>query len=97
MKNSPFLDLARKEAETFQNNNVAWMECLVTCECTKTIMEIGYNILVRSNKIQPIDKMPQADKENVWNTAREFSKGRLSKDGLIKMCKGLVVLEYFLT
>lgn len=60
-------------------------------------MELGYNILVRSNKILPIDKMPQMDKESVWNTAREFSKGRLNKEGLIKMCKGLVVLEYFLT
>jgi hypothetical protein len=94
---SPFLDLAYKEAETFQNNNVAWMECLITCDCTKSIMELGYNILVRKGKIIPIEKMTQAEKENIWNSAREFSKGRLDKEGLIKVAKGLVTLEYLLT
>lgn len=93
---SPFLDLAKKQSELFQQNNIVWMECLVTCECTKSIMELGYNILVRKNKIVPIEKMAQSDKENLWKTAKEFSKNRLDKNGLIKMAKGLVTLEYFL-
>lgn len=97
MKESPFLELAKKQVELFQNDNSAWMECLVTCDCTKSIMELGYNILVRQNKIIPIEKMYQTDKENIWNAAREFSRGRLNKQGLIKMSKGLVVLEYLLT
>lgn len=95
-KNSPFLDLARKEAETFQKDNVAWMECLVTCECTKTIMELGYKILLRQNKIIPIEKMAQTDKENLWGQARDFAKNRLDIEGLIKICRGLITLEYFL-
>lgn len=96
-QNSPFLDLARKESEIFQKDNIAWMECLVTCDCTKTIMELGYKILVRQNKITPIEKMAQVDKENLWGQARDFAKGRLDREGLMKMCRGLITLEYFLT
>lgn len=91
-----FLNLARQEAETFQQNHVAWMECLVKCDCTKTIMELGYNILVRQNKIIPLEKMPQQEKENIWEQAKDFAMDRLDKEGLIRMCRGLIILEYFL-
>lgn len=92
-----FLNLAKQETEVFQQNHVAWMECLVTCDCTKSIMELGYKILVRQNKIIPIEKMAQTDKENLWEQAKDFAKNRLDREGLIKMCRGLITLEYFLT
>lgn len=93
---SCFMDLAKKEVESFQNNNLVWMECLVTCDCTKSIMEIAYRTLVRERKIKAIEEMDHASKENIWSTAKEFSKDRLDTEGLIKMAKSLIALEYLL-
>jgi len=96
-KNSPFLDLARKQVDLFQNDNVGWMETLITSDCIKSIMELGYKILVRDGKITAIEKMDQAEKESLWNSAGEFAKGRLGREDLVRVCRGLVALEYFLT
>lgn len=60
-------------------------------------MEVGYKILVRQNRVTPIEKMSQSDKEVLWEQTKEFSKGRLNKEEMIRVARGLVALEYFLT
>lgn len=96
MTTSPFYNLAKEQSELFQKDNIAWMECLITCECTKSIMEIGYNVLVRSKKIDPIEAMLIEEKEKLWESAKEFAKERLNNKELIRVCKGLVTLEFLL-
>ncbi len=96
MNNSPFLDLARKQAELFQNDNINWMETLITCECTKSIMEIGYNVLVRQKVITPIEDMAQEDKLKLWESAKEFANGRLDQKQLVRVAKSLLTLESLL-
>lgn len=97
MKSNPFLDLAIKQVELFQQDNVAWMECLIICECTKSIMEIGYNNLVRQKVITEIEKMSLEEKNKLWELTKEFCAGRLSAHEMKRVAKGLVCLEYLLT
>lgn len=94
---SKFLDLARKQADLFMNNNIAWIESLVTTDCIKSIMEIGYNVLVRQKAIVEIGKMPIEEKENLWESTKEFCRDRLTVVEMKRVAKALICLEYLLT
>lgn len=95
-KINPWMETAKKQVELFQNDNVAWMNVFITSEAIKTIMETAYRVLTREKKVVEIENMAQSDKKTLWETANDFAKGKLAKDELIRVCKGLVALEYLL-
>jgi hypothetical protein len=85
--NNSFLDLSSKQVLLFNDNNLVWTECLVKFESVKAIMDMGYNILVRSKKIIPIESMAQEDKVTLWNTTKDIASGRLDQKDLIRISK----------
>ena len=93
---SEMLDLARKEAESFKSNSVAYCEVLVTCTAQRNILRMAYNLLVHRKKIVAIEDMALADKTTAYDTAKDIAKGRLGRAGLVELVKALIVIEYFL-
>lgn len=92
----PWLWLAIKQAELFTENNIAYSSTLVTGESTRYIMNSAYRGLVNGNHLVPLELLPKDEKENVWETAKEISAGRLNKAKTIELSKALYCLEYIL-
>lgn len=91
-----WIELGRKQASLFMDNNLPYVECLITADCNRSILNTCYNVLVRSKKMIPIDKLPEKEKLTLWETAKEFAKDRMNKEQLIELVKALLTLEYFL-
>lgn len=91
------LELGRKQAQLFLDNNTVYCEVLVTADCPRSILVMAYQILVRHSKITPIEDMLQEHKHTAWKTALEIANGRLGRKALIELVQALITLEYFLT
>ena len=96
MTPNPWIELGNKQAALFINNNIAYMNLLVTGDCSRHILNSVYRILVGQRKIPELEKMSVDEKKIIWETAKEFSKDRLDKEKLIELAKSLYVLEYLL-
>jgi len=55
-----------------------------------------YSYLVRERKITPLENLTIDEKHLSWNTAKYFSKGRLSDLELVEVVKALHALEFLL-
>jgi hypothetical protein len=93
---SNFLALGRKQAALFMNNNIGYMELLVTAECPREILNVCYRILVREGKLKELKDLPIEEKTSIWETAKEFSKDRLDQKGLISLSYALQALNYLI-
>lgn len=91
------IELARKQAQLFTENNVAYCEDLVTCSCPRRLLLVAYVSLVRRQKLVAIEDLLQKEKEAAWELAKELAKGRLGRKELIEVVKAMYTIEYFLT
>lgn len=93
---STFLDLGKKQATMFMNDNVGYMELLVTADCPREILNVCYRILVREGKLKELKDLPLEEKTGIWETAKEFAKDRLDQKGLISLSCALQALNYLI-
>lgn len=93
---SGLIDLGRKQSELFIKNNLAYCELLVIGTSNRHIMEMVYHVLVGHKKIKALEELPQEDKAMSWETANDFAKGRMDKEGVVELVKCLHALEYYL-
>jgi hypothetical protein len=97
MSNRPnaLVELGKKQAALFNENNVAYVSCLVKFNSQRHILLWCYTSFVGSKKIIPIEELPKSDKESIWEMAKEMGVG-LDKNGIIELCKAFYTLEYLL-
>lgn len=93
---SDWIEIGKKQAIDFMNNNVAFMEVLITCVVPIKLMLLCYRSLVIKKAIKELESLPVNQKNTIWEQAKEFSNGRLNKDQLIDLCRSLYTLEYLL-
>lgn len=93
---SSWIDLGKKQAALFMQDNVTYIEILVTGDCSRAILHTCYNILVRQNNLIPIEQLPPTEKTNLWESGKEFANGRLDEKKGIELVKALYALEYLL-
>lgn len=91
------LDLGRRQAHLFQEDNVAYCEDLITCSGPRRLLVVAYGGLVRRQKLTAIEDLLQNEKEAAWELAKELAKGRLGRRELIEVVKAMYAIEYFLT
>lgn len=91
-----FLDLGRKQAQLFVEDNITYCEILVTGSCPRKILLLAYRRLVSLRKITPIEDMLLEHKESAWQMAKDIAKGRLGRQALIETVQAMMVIEYFL-
>ena|ERR1700749_2645065 len=88
--------LGRKQHELFLSDNLLYMECLIKFDGPRTILNYAYKSLVSHRLADPIESFPIDQKKYLWETAKEFSLGRLNQEKTIELAKALYTLEYFL-
>lgn len=91
-----FFNLAKKQADLFTNNHLAWVEVLVTGTALRGIMRIAYRRLIREGKMIPLENMHEEEKNRLWETVEEFDNGRNDEQGKVYIAISLLTLEYFL-
>ncbi len=101
LHNSMFIELGRKQALIFNdpkksNANEIYINCLVTCYSIRNLMVSSYKALVSQRALIPIEWMRDEDKNILWESAKEFAKGRLDKKSAIDLCTALYALEFYL-
>jgi len=74
----------------------AWMMGLATATVAKYIMIRAYNRMVLEKKLPAMESLPVDRKEVLWDTAKDFATGRLTKQELVEFCRCLYVFDYFL-
>lgn len=94
---SDLLELGRKQAQLFAEDNEDYCETLVNCDKPRDIILMAYYGLVRRGKITAIEDMLQHEKEMAWDTAKDIAKGRLGIKALKDVVRALVAIEYFLS
>lgn len=90
------LELGRKQAQMFQDNNIAYCETLVTCLSPRHILLTVYSQLVRLHKITAYEDLLQEDLEEARQMTLDIAKGRLSNRELRELAKALLAIAYFL-
>lgn len=101
LPNSMFIELGRKQAILFNdpkqsNANEVYIDCLVTCYSIRDLMVSSYKALVAYRALIPIEWMRDEEKNTLWESAKEFSKGRLDKKSGQDLCMALYALEFYL-
>ena len=90
------LELGRKQAQMFQDNNLAYCEVLVKDSCNRHILLQTYHILVRREKITAYEDLLADDLEQAREITLDIAKGRLSNKELRELAKALLAIAYFL-
>ena len=93
---SLWMDLAIKQSRLFSEDNVNYTNALVTCDSIRNIWVCAYKGLVRIHYLGPLEGLSVSEKNNVWETAKEISAGRLNNAETIQLSKALYCLEYVL-
>jgi hypothetical protein len=62
----------------------------------RNVFHRAYNRFVREKKITSLQDMTMTEKVSVGEMAKEISKGRLDRSGLIELAENLIVIEYLL-
>lgn len=90
-----FTGLAKKQADLFQQNNVAWMDTMATSWTIQEIMRLSYGFLVRTGSMKRLEDLE--DRESIWKSVDEFSKGQTDEKVRNRIAISLLTLEYLLT
>lgn len=93
---SLWMDLAIKQSKLFIEDNVNYSNAIVNCDSIRYIWVCAYNALVRLHLLGPLEGLPTSEKNNVWETAKEISAGRVNLPKTIELSKALYCLEYVL-
>jgi hypothetical protein len=89
--------LAIKQLETFQKDQIGYLNGLVGCDSVRVLMNNIYGSFVRANRFTAIEDLPIDQKKELWLTAKDFSKDRLNNEGMIQMAHVLYLMEYLLS
>lgn len=96
MNATSILEIGRKQAAMCNENSVAYINCLVTCEGMRNVMCMVYNVLTYTKAIPKIETIPTEEKNTLWLQTKEFADNRLDLKETIRLSKSLYALEFLL-
>lgn len=88
--------LGLKQIALLQDNNVAFMDGLVTCDSIRGLMHRIYTAFVARKLINPIEQMEIKEKEDLWMLTKEISSDRLDTGESVKLSRILYCMEFLL-
>jgi hypothetical protein len=91
-----FIDLGRKQAQLFRDNPEIFLECLIEYPSQRSVLFAIYNSLRMRGEIKTMEALPENERREIWNTAKELAKGRLPVDKMILLSKVLYTLNWLL-
>ena len=90
------IEVGRKQAAMCNENSLAYINCLVTCEGMRSVMVMVYNVLTYTKAIAKIENIPLEEKNTLWEQTKEFANNTLSLPETIRLSKCLYALEYLI-
>ena len=90
------IEVGRKQAAMCNENSVAYINCLVTCEGMRSVMAMVYNVITYTRRAPKIENIPLEEKNFLWMQTKDFAKDSLSLPETIRLSKCLYALEYIL-
>jgi hypothetical protein len=91
------IDLGKMYAADFEKDNILFCKGLPGAPVAMYILSICYEIFINKDKMKRLEDLPDEEKKIVWETAKEFSAGRITNNEKMKrLCKCLYSLEYIL-
>jgi hypothetical protein len=91
------LRVGRKETAVFESNNIAYTKDLMLCNARRHLMVWIYSHLVSYKLIQPIEKLDEDVKKEMWRFIIEIWDGKeKDKKKMIQTAKVFYTIEYFL-
>lgn len=88
--------LAAIQIECFYKNEPAFIENLVKAKSTRKMMTGIYNSKVCLNKIVPIEKLEEKEKNELWEQVKAYAQKRLNKNEMIELAKAVWCLANLL-
>lgn len=94
--NSDFIELGRKQASLFHQNNVTYIECLVKFDSMRHALNLAYGSLIGWKMLPEVKTLPHPEKVKLWEQTKEFAAGRMNAKDLKELSIALYTLEYYL-
>jgi hypothetical protein len=91
-----FCEVGIKQAILFRSDPETYKKCLVSGGSIRGVMTEVYKSLLANNRAKGIESLPEGEKQNLWNMAKELAEGRLSYQETINLAKALYALEILL-
>lgn len=91
-----WIQFGAKQMDAFDQNNIAFCNCLVFGEGLRRCMVEVYKAIVKYKFAPEIEYLPIAEKEELWLRAKAVAgEMLLSKEQMIELSKALYVIECF--
>ena len=91
------LRVGRKETAVFEANNIGYTEDVIIGNARRHLMVWIYSYLVSYKLIQPIEKLDEDTKRQMWKFILEIWDGKeKDKKKMIETCKVFYAIEYFI-
>lgn len=91
-----WIKLGCLQMDVFEANSEAYMNLLITGLTQKVIMLMCYFVSVRMKLILPMEQLPESEKRELWERAKEIASGRLDHNQTIELSKCLYTISCFL-
>ncbi len=89
--------IGRKETVIFEENNMAYTEDVIVCNCRRHLMVWIYSTLKGRKKIKPIEELDLDVKKQMWGFVKEICAGKTNdKERMVEVAKTFYVIEYFI-
>ena len=97
-ENDQWIIFGAKQMDVFDQNNIAFCNCLVLGDGLRTSMNEAYRAIVKHGFAPRIEELPQHEKEKYWFQAKDIAgQNYLNREQMIELSKALYVLECFQT
>lgn len=95
-ENDQWIIFGAKQMDVFDQNNIAFCNCLVFGEGLRRCMIEVYKAIVKYKLAPKIEDLPIAEKEVLWLRAKDVAgEILLGKEEMIELSKALYVIECF--
>lgn len=95
-ENDQWIIFGAKQMDVFDQNNIAFCNCLVFGEGLRRCMVEVYKAIVKYKFASKIEDLPIAEKEGLWLRAKDVAgEILLGKEEMIELSKALYVIECF--
>lgn len=92
----PWIIFGAKQMDVFDQNNIAFCNCLVFGDGLRKCMIEVYKAIVNHKFATKIEDLSLAEKEVLWLQAKEVAREiLLDKEQMIELSKALYVIECF--
>jgi hypothetical protein len=93
---SAFVELGKKQAQTFKKYPEDYLELLVTAPSQRSVLNSVYRILCQREGFKPIEDLPEENRRELWAAAKKLAAGRLDTYKTVLLCRCLYTLEWLM-